>query len=376
MDGFKLLGYDAVGLADRDLRFGLAYLRSQIKRTQLPMVCANLYDKRTKTTALTPYVIKNIGNVKVGVLGLMSDKVDLGPARDSLAVQEPQMVAKRLIPEMRKKGAQVVVLLSQLGKVESEDLVTAVDGIDAVIVGRNVPMIQKGRLIKNTVACYGGEQGQYVGRTVITLGAGNKVVSSDNETFMLGPEVGEKPEIAALVKDFEDKFNEKMRKVQMEAAAKQAAKQAAETPDRFVGTEVCQRCHTAEFAQWETTKHSKAWETLVEAKKDANTDCIPCHVVGYKKPGGYQGQGAGTVEAKMVDVGCENCHGMGTQHEAFASNPKKVGEATCLVCHTPDNSDGFNYATYLPHVIHDFKGTLPELPKHGGMKKAGGDDHH
>jgi 2',3'-cyclic-nucleotide 2'-phosphodiesterase (5'-nucleotidase family) len=53
----KLLGTDAVGLADRDLRFGIAYLRAQIKRTQLPMVCANLMDKRTKTTAIQPYLI-------------------------------------------------------------------------------------------------------------------------------------------------------------------------------------------------------------------------------------------------------------------------------------------------------------------------------
>ncbi len=373
MDGFKLLGYDAVGIGDRDLRFGLAYLRSQVKRTQLPVVSANLIDRRTKLPVFEPYRIVTVGKVKVGVFGLLSDKVDLGPARDSLAVQEPQMVAKRLIPEMRKKGAQAVVLLSQLGKVESEDLVTAVDGVDAVIVGRNVPMLQKGRLIKNTVACYGGEQGQYLGRTILTLSAG-KVVTAENETFMLGPEVGEKAEIAALVKDFEDKFNEKMRRVQMEAAAKQAAKQAADTPDRYVGTEVCQRCHVSESEQWKKTKHAHAWETLVEAKKDANTDCIPCHVVGYQKPGGFQP--TGSPSPKMVDVGCENCHGMGTQHEAFAANPRQITEATCVTCHTKDNSPTFNFATYLPHVIHDFKGKLPELPKHGGMMMKSGDAHH
>ena len=110
---------------------------------------------------------------------------------------------------MRKKGATVVVLLSQLGKVESEDLAAAVPGIDAVICGRNVPMIQKGRMVKNTVTSYGGEQGQYISRTLLTLDARGRVATGDNETFMLGPEIGEKPEIAKLVKDFEDAFNEK-----------------------------------------------------------------------------------------------------------------------------------------------------------------------
>ena len=370
MDGMKLLGTDAVGLGDRDLRFGISFLRAQIKRTQLPMVCANLIDKKARTPAIQPYLIKQIGTVKVGFFGLMSDKVDLGMSRDSLAVDEPQATAKRVIPEMRKKGATVIVLLSQLGKVESEDLVTAVDGVDCVIVGRNVPMLQKGRLIKSTVAVYGGEQGQYIGRTVLTLNATKKVASGDNDVFVLGPEVGEKPEIATIVKEFEDKFNEKLAKAQKELAAKQIAN-SQDAPDRYVGTEVCQRCHVAEAEQWKTTKHSKAWQTLVDAKKDATPDCVPCHVVGYQKAGGFE---TGAATPKMVNVGCENCHGMGSQHEAFAAVPQRVTEATCLTCHTSTNSPTFNYATYSPHVMHNFKGTLPVLPPHESsmMKPAAG----
>jgi hypothetical protein len=367
MDGMKLLGVDAVGLGDRDLKFGLAYLKSQVKRTQLPMVCANLVDKRTKATVMQPYLIKKIGTVNVGVLGLMSDKVDLGPARDSLAVMDPQMVAKKIVAEIRGKGATVVVLLSQLGKVESEDLVTAIDGIDAVIVGRNVPLLQKGRLIKNTVACYGGEQGQYMGRTLLTLNPARKMVTGDNETFILGPEVGEHADVAQLVKDFEDKFNEKQRKYDMEQAAKHVAAAGNDTPDRFVGSEVCQRCHVAETDQWKTTKHAKAWATLVDAKKESTPDCVPCHVVGYSKPGGFQSSGQTPT---LVNVGCENCHGMGSQHEAFASTPRKITQETCMQCHTSSTSPTFNFAVYSPHIMHKFTGTMPEIPKHEAPMKA------
>lgn len=369
MDGMKLLGTDAVGLGDRDLRFGLGYLKAQVKRTQLPMVCANLVDKRTRTTAFAPFLIKKIGSVNVGVFGLMSDKVDLGPARDTLAVQEPQMVAKRIVPELRAKGATVVVLLSQLGKVESEDLVTAVDGIDEVVVGRNVPLLQKGRLIKSTMACYGGEQGQYLGRTILNLNAARKVVSADNECFILGPEVGENADVLQIVKDFEDKYNEKERKMQMEQAAKANTQTSgADTPDRFIGTEVCERCHATEAQQWETTKHAHAWQTLVDLKKDATPDCVPCHVVGYNKPGGFTNSSA---TPKMVNVGCENCHGMGSRHEAFTATPPKITEQTCMQCHTSSSSPTFDFAVYSPHVFHKFTGKMPEIPAHESpMKKA------
>ena len=346
MDAMKLLGTDAVGVADRDLKYGIAFLKAQQKRTGLPLVSANLVDKKTSKPVFEPWVIKKVGTAKVGIFGLMSEKVDLGPARDSIAVQEPMATAKKTIAELKKQGANVIVLLSNLGKVESEDLVTAVPGVDGVIVGRNVPLLQKGRLIKNTVAVYGGEQGQNLGRTIFTLEK-NQVTARENDMFVLGPEVGEKPEILQLVKSFEDSFNEKLRKQEMEAAASKQIQQE-ESPDRFLGSEVCIRCHTSEGEQWKTTSHSLAWPTLVNAKKDATPECITCHVVGYRKPTGFT---SAVSTPHLAGVQCENCHGIGTQHDAFAST-HRVTEQVCTTCHQGDNDPTWNWEKKLPMIAH------------------------
>ncbi len=367
MDAMQLLGTDAVGTSEKELRYGRAFLLAQVKRTRLPMVCANLFDKSTNKPLLPSYVVKKVGNVTVGVFGLMSDKVDLGPSRDSLFVEEPTSAAKRVVAEMRKKGATVVVLLSQLGKVESEDLVTAIDGVDAVMVGRNVPLLQQGRLIKNTVACYGGEQGQYVGRTILTLDAAKKVTTGANETFILSPEVGEKKEILDIVKRFEDNFNDQLRKREKERAAQQSVQSTGEqSAEHFVGTEICARCHKSEFEQWKTTKHAQAWQTLVDIKKDATPDCVPCHVVGYKKAGGFQ---TGEDAAKLGNVGCENCHGMGTQHESYPAQARRITEATCRGCHTSSTSPNFDFALYSPHILHKPQGALKPLPPNPAKQK-------
>ena len=148
-----------------------------MQRNRLPVVCANLIEKRSHKPLFNPYLVKKIGGVKVGFFGLIGEKVDLGPSRDSLLVEEPAAVATRTIAEMRKKGVDVVVLLGQLGKVENEELVSAVDGVNAVVVGRDTPMIPKGRMIKNTVACYGGDQGYYLCKTMLTLDARQQVTS-------------------------------------------------------------------------------------------------------------------------------------------------------------------------------------------------------
>jgi 2',3'-cyclic-nucleotide 2'-phosphodiesterase (5'-nucleotidase family) len=224
MDVMNRLNTDAVGVGERDLRYGASFLRAQVQRNRLPIVCANLIEKRSHKPLFNPYLVKKIGGVKVGFFGLIGEKVDLGPSRDSLLVEEPAAVATRTIAEMRKKGVDVVVLLGQLGKVENEELVSAVDGVNAVVVGRDTPMIPKGRMIKNTVACYGGDQGYYLCKTMLTLDARQQVTAGEADAVMLGPEVGDQPEIYKLVKSFEAGLNEKLRKAETERAAS-AAKQ-------------------------------------------------------------------------------------------------------------------------------------------------------
>ncbi len=368
MQTMKLLGYDAVGVGERDLRWGVSYLRENVKANKLPVVCANLVDNSDQKLIFPASIIVDKGGIKVGIFGLITDKGELGPSRDSLAATEPTAAAKRAIEDLHRRGAAVIVCLSDLGKVESEDLATAVDGIDVLITGRNVPLIQKGRLIKNTMTIYGGEQGQNVGRTVVTMAAGKrKIESMDADVYVLGAEIPDKPEILQVVKAFEDNLNEKMRKAEKEEAAQHALANAESSPDHYVGEAVCERCHKSEADQWRTTAHSRAWKTLVDNKKDADPECETCHVVGFQKPGGFQ---TAQLSPAMSNVQCENCHGMGTQHEAFAKNPPRITEATCRQCHNETTSPDFSFSVFEPHILHKVPAVLPPLPHNPGMQKV------
>jgi hypothetical protein len=161
--------------------------------------------------------------------------------------------------------------------------------------------------------------------------------------------VADKPEIQKLVKSFEDGFNEKMRKAQMERAVQQQAKTAENSGDRYLGAELCIRCHAGEGEQWKTTAHSAAWETLVAGKKDADPECITCHVLGFNQPGGYANP---ATTPQLVNVQCENCHGMGTQHDAYSSAAFRITEQTCKKCHTPDRDPHFDFGKKLPMIAH------------------------
>lgn len=126
----------------------------------------------------------------------------------------------------------------------------------------------------------------------------------------------------------------------------------------FIGTEEaphggvssCKGCHPEAAAQWETTKHARAWATLVKGGREHDLDCVACHVTGWKQPGGACSVAA--TEGRR-DVQCEACHGPASLH---AFDPpghivRAPGEERCRTCHTPEHSTRFELRSFLGGVI-------------------------
>lgn len=203
MEALRTLGARAAGVGERELKFGLEFLRANARSRQVPLTCANLVEAASGRPAFEPWRLEKVGAARIGVFALFPAGGDLGPAGDSLRVEDPAAAARRAIAELRRKGATAVVLLSQLGKVGTEDLVATVDGVDVAIAGNRVPILPRARTIRNTVTLFGGEQGHYVGRALLTVGPKGEVLGRDGETFSLGPEVADHAGIAKLVTLFE-----------------------------------------------------------------------------------------------------------------------------------------------------------------------------
>ncbi|MHC4633874.1 MAG: multiheme c-type cytochrome [Planctomycetota bacterium] len=121
---------------------------------------------------------------------------------------------------------------------------------------------------------------------------------------------------------------------------------------RYSGSEACKNCHEYEYSKWSTKKHAHAYETLEKVSSQFDPECVVCHVVGLEYEGGFV-----SVEqtSHLKDVGCENCHGLGTEHirslgEIGLSEPK----SECGDCHTPERSANYagNENTYFEKIIH------------------------
>ncbi|HSA94172.1 MAG TPA: cytochrome c family protein [Terriglobales bacterium] len=151
---------------------------------------------------------------------------------------------------------------------------------------------------------------------------------------------------------------------------------------QYVGTTRCRGCHLPEAKSWEQTKMAKAFELLkpgvaAEKKKqkklDPNKDytrdaaCLPCHVTGYGKPGGFV-----DIEKtpKLAGVTCETCHGAGQgylkpglmslQNKEYkrtaliAAGLILPDENVCKACHNPKSPfyQPFDFALRKTQGVH------------------------
>lgn len=121
---------------------------------------------------------------------------------------------------------------------------------------------------------------------------------------------------------------------------------------RYAGSKECASCHEYEYAKWSTKAHADAFATLVEVGSDYDPECVICHVVGMDRASGFV---TASLTPEMKNVGCENCHGPGSEHvRTLGQAPTVEPKSTCLDCHTPEHSSGYagHEAEYLKKIVH------------------------
>lgn len=160
------------------------------------------------------------------------------------------------------------------------------------------------------------------------------------------------------------KFNQDLKALQMSVKREVVPPKKGEP--FFIGTNNCATCHVSENKFWEDTAHARAVKTLEDRDKLFDQSCIGCHVVGYEKPGGsvigklhYEAKlGERSIDKDLENVGCENCHGPGSEHAKMPVNaqgkPQFINSnpdvSECMECHVPEHSPKFDFDVYIKDI--------------------------
>ncbi|TWT03585.1 bifunctional 2',3'-cyclic-nucleotide 2'-phosphodiesterase/3'-nucleotidase [Planomicrobium sp. CPCC 101079] len=152
------LDFDASTLGNHEFNFGLDYLDETMDDAPFPVLNANVYDAETGKNRFTPYtvidkeVVDNKGKkqtIQVGVIGVVAPQImkwDRVNLEGKVVAKDAVESVKKFLPEVKKAGADVVVVLSHSGmgdevyEVGEENVtyqLSEVEGIDAIITGHN-----------------------------------------------------------------------------------------------------------------------------------------------------------------------------------------------------------------------------------------------
>jgi 2',3'-cyclic-nucleotide 2'-phosphodiesterase/3'-nucleotidase len=163
MLSMNALKYDAMAVGNHEYNFGLPVLEKARHEAKFPWLSANTYKKGTDQPAYDPYLVKNVGGVRVGVLGLTTPGVPSWENPENYAgleFRETVSEAKKWTGILREKEhVDLVVVAMHMGL--EEDLSTGqltpgqapnenaavriameVQGIDVILMGhthREVP---------------------------------------------------------------------------------------------------------------------------------------------------------------------------------------------------------------------------------------------
>jgi len=138
------VGYDVMTPGNHDFNYGQDRLVELAGMAQFPIISANLV-KADGTTLLEPYVIKEIGGLKIGIFGLSTPETayKTNPKNvEGLTFANPVETAKKIVAELQEKEVDAIIALAHLG-IDKETVDTSylvrdnVEGIDLIIDGHS-----------------------------------------------------------------------------------------------------------------------------------------------------------------------------------------------------------------------------------------------
>lgn len=220
------LNYDAMTVGNHEYNFGLKVLEKARSEAKFPWLSANTYDIKTGRPHYTPYLIRDVAGVKVGILGLTTPGVpiwDNPPNYAGLEFRNPILEAKKWVNVLRtRERVDLVVIAMHMGlgedlrtgelnpgqvPHENEALAIAqqVPGVDAIFMGhthREVPSL----LINGVLITQANRWGSHLARADFYLDRtvrGWKVYAKSARTIAADDRVEPDPEVVKIAEPYD-----------------------------------------------------------------------------------------------------------------------------------------------------------------------------
>lgn len=361
LQAYERMGYHALNLGAGEAKLPADTLRSVVAQSKVPLLSASLVDARTREPLAKPSLVIELEGRKVGLLGVLDPRSAPTPG-EGLAILSLDDAISRHLPEL-KSQCDEVILLAFTNEAEMTRLAEEFYELALIIGGDVGQASQFAQAVNQSLIVFTTNEARTVGEVSFRR-RGEVLRKEDFDIHMLYPKVEQDPELLALSQDFRKFISTTTLEVDNPHRVIEGAIPGVVATAEYVGSASCAQCHVEETRIWKESGHSHAFQTLIQKGSQADPTCIACHTVGFGEPSGYQ---RAFAQSKLTDVGCESCHGPGSEHTSswLAGRPpsfkfRPLGAGDCKSCHYGEFSRPFDWETFWPQIAH---GKAMQKPK-------------
>jgi 5'-nucleotidase / UDP-sugar diphosphatase len=205
------MGVDAMVVGNHEFDFGKAVLAKRIDEARFPVLGANV----TGFDPLKPYVIRELGGLKVAIIGIVTEETPSATHPSNVAGLQFLPVVKTVqqyVTQLRDK-VDLIIVLSHIGYNADMELAAAVKGIDVIVGGHSHTKAVKEIVVGQTVIVQAWEHGLVLGVLDVTFESG-RITSVRDRLENITPASMKKDEkVTAIVENYAGQVRASMGKV-------------------------------------------------------------------------------------------------------------------------------------------------------------------
>ena len=222
------IGYDAIAVGNHEYEFGLDILNKARGEARFPWLSANTFKRGTDETYFQPYIVKQVGGVRIGIIGLTTpgmpslDDPDFYYSR--IDVREPVGEARKWVSVLRgKERVDLVIIAMHMGlevdlrtgeeypgQMPHENAALAiaenVPGIDVILMGhthREVPSLY----INGVLLAQSEKWGRSIARADLYLERRTetsrwRIVAKSSRALPIGDHVANDPQVLTIAETY------------------------------------------------------------------------------------------------------------------------------------------------------------------------------
>lgn len=169
LQAMDAMNYSAVNIGDQEFSNGIDFLASNTKLNSIPFVASNLESSDSSKLDIPQQRILTVSGFNILVMGVLdSESYEFYKriyADFNLVVTDPIQAVKRIYTQAKSNSRiDLVLLLSNLGYDQDEQIARELDFIDVIIGGHSQHQFDRPIVIEKTIITQCGKNGQYLGQ--------------------------------------------------------------------------------------------------------------------------------------------------------------------------------------------------------------------